>query len=157
METLDKHFRALTKAAFEKHGFQSADLLSHWPDIVGTETAALCTPDRISWTRATGNSNGPAGTLTLKSAPGRALDIQYRAETIRERINAYLGHAAIAKIKVIPGQSPPAAVPPPATAAPAPEPSPPALEAIADDALKQALSRLSDGIRTGKSRSPQGQ
>jgi hypothetical protein len=160
METLDKHFRTLTKAAFEKHGFQSADLLSHWPDIVGTETAALCTPDRITWTRPKNTGETPTGTLTLLSAPGRALDVQYKAEGLRERINAYLGYAAIARIKVLPGNAvPPAAHQPGPSHAvqPAPPPDlPPALAAVEDPGLKDALTRLRHGILSEKPRSPQG-
>lgn len=159
METLDKHFRTLTKAAFEKHGFQSADLLSHWAVIVGEDIARLCLPERISWSRPKEAGTAPAGTLTLKAAPGRALDIQYKAELVRERINAYLGYAAIAKVKVVAGQ---AALPSaPAKAGNiAPQagqtPLPPAMERLEDDELKQALARLRDGILTEKSRSPQG-
>jgi hypothetical protein len=159
METLDKHFRLLTKAAFEKHGFQSADLLSHWPVIVGDGIAALCLPERIAWSRPRQAGDAPAGTLTLKSAPGRALDIQYQAEVVRERINAYLGYAAIAKVKVVAGQ---AAIPSPtaragasAATAPAP-PLPESFQQLEDDGLKQALARLRDGILTEKTRSPQG-
>ncbi|MBL8791928.1 MAG: DUF721 domain-containing protein [Rhizobiales bacterium] len=159
METLDKHFRTLTKAAFEKHGFQSADLLSHWAVIVGDDVAALCVPERIAWSRPKQPGETPAGTLTLRSAPGRALDIQYKAEVVRDRINAYLGYAAIAKVKVVAGQAAIGAVATkagttvtPATAAPLP----PAMAGLEDDALKQALVRLREGILTGKTRSPQG-
>lgn len=157
METLDKHFRALTKAAFEKHGFASADLLSHWPDIVGPETAALAVPERISWSRPTEKGETPTGTLTLKSAPGRALDVQYKAEAICERINAYLGYAAIARIKVLPGTAPLVTPSKKSAAAPSGEPLFPAVAALEDDGLKQALNRLRDGIRSEKQRSPQGQ
>ena len=157
METLDKHFRTLTKAAFEKHGFQSADLLSHWPDIVGAEMATLCTPERIAWTRAREKGETPSGTLTLKSAPGRALDVQYKAEGLRERINAYLGYAGIGKIKVQPGGMDRLATPPPAPVAPPESPPPAAMTGLEDDSLKQALTRLRQGILTEKSRSPQGQ
>ncbi len=153
METLDKHFRALTKAAFAKHGFASADLLSHWRDIIGPEYAELCVPERISWPRPK-EGESSAGTLTLKSAAGRALDVEYKAEHLLERINAYLGYRAIAKIRVqAAGAAPPAAKPvTPAQSAPAAS-----LEAIADPALKNALSRLNAGIITGKTRSPQEQ
>lgn len=157
METLDKHFRTLTKAAFEKHGFQGADLLSHWPDIVGAETAALCTPERITWSKPKEKGETPSGTLTLKSAAGRALDVQYKAENLRERINAYLGYAGIGKIKVLPGGMDTLTAPPPAPAAPPDSPPPAAIEGLEDDSLKQALTRLRQGILTEKSRSPQGQ
>jgi hypothetical protein len=153
METLDKHFRILTKAAFAKHGFASADLLSHWPDIIGAENAALCVPERITWPRPKPDATPPAGTLTVKAAAGRALDVQYKAAQLLERINAYLGYRAIAKIKVQPGS-----LLPPVNATPAlPHADPPSgLERIEDGHLKDALIRLSTGILTDKTRSPQG-
>ena len=152
METLDKHFRALTKAAFAKHGFASADLLSHWPEIVGPDNGVLCTPDRITWPRSS-DAETPAGTLTLKSAPGRALDVQYKAEQLLERINAYLGYRAIAKIRV----QPTTAAAPIQTSNTPPNFEPPAiLNRIEDASLKEALARLNSGIMTDKTRSPQG-
>lgn len=156
METLDKHFRTLTKAAFEKHGFASADLLSHWPEIVGPAHAALATPERITWPRSNDKAASPAGTLTLRAAPGRALEVQYMVQSIMERINAYLGYAAIAKVKV--QASGPSHAPPQASPSPQPEsPASPSIAAVADPGLKQALARLEHGIRSEKSRSPQGQ
>lgn len=156
METLDKHFRTLTKVAFEKHGFASADLLSHWPEIVGAAHAALATPERITWPRNTGTETSPAGTLTLRAAPGRALELQYMVQSIMERINAYLGYGAIAKIRV--QASGPLASPPQPAPVPPPETSVSArIEAVEDPNLKQALARLEHGIRSEKSRSPQGQ
>lgn len=156
METLDKHFRMLTKAAFEKHGFASADLLSHWPEIVGPDHAALATPERITWPRTTDKTASPAGTLTLRASPGRALEVQYMVQSIMERINAYLGYGAIAKIKVQ-ASGPSANAAPPTPPPLAESPVSPRIEAVEDPDLKLALARLEHGIRSEKSRSPQGQ
>lgn len=158
METLDKHFRTLTKAAFEKHGFASADLLGHWPEIVGHAHAALAAPERITWSRPADKGVAPAGTLTLRAAPGRALEVQYMVPSIMERINAYLGHGAIARVKVL--AAGPEATPPPRPVpfsddtADSPAPS---IQSVGDPDLRQALDRLEHGIRLEKSRSPQGQ
>ncbi len=158
METLDKHFRTLTKAAFEKHGFASADLLSHWQEIVGPAHAALCTPERITWSRPGEKGVSPAGTLTLRAAPGRALEVQYMVQSITERINAYLGYAAIAKVKVQASGPPPAAPLAPQPIPQSPDGSvSPSLDTVDDTDLRQALTRLEHGIRSEKSRSPQGQ
>jgi hypothetical protein len=152
METLDKHFRSIAKAAFQKHGFASADLLSHWPDIIGAENAPLCAPDRIVWPRAKAEGESPAGTLVLRAAPGRSLDVQYKAEHLLERINTYLGYRAIARIKVegtLPHTSPKPDSPPVSPA--------PAISGVEDPDLAEALARLGARVRTEKSRSPQGQ
>jgi hypothetical protein len=160
METLDKHFRALTKAAFAKHGFASADLLSHWPEIVGADNAAFCTPERIIWPRSNASVTPadkhlekPAGTLILNAAAGRALDVQYKTEHLLECINGYLGYHAIAKIKVHANTAPQPARTPPSR--PPLEPST-ILDHLEDPALKEALARLNAGILSDKSRSPQG-
>ena len=41
METLSKHFREITKAAFARYGFAQADVVANWDAIVGEELAAV--------------------------------------------------------------------------------------------------------------------
>jgi hypothetical protein len=157
METLDRHFRALTGASFAKRGRGAADLMTQWPAIVGEALAAICVPERIRWPRAAG-ADAPGGILVIRSAPGHALDLHYQSALIVERINAFLGYQAVASIKVTQGHK---ALGPASRAAP--EPLPPetaeALEAklaaIADERLREALARLGRGA-LGKPRvSPQ--
>jgi len=99
METLGKHFRELTKAAFTRHGFAYAELLMQWRAIAGEDVASLCEPERIKWPRYSTEKRG--GTLILKAAPGRALDLQHETPRIAERINSFYGHTAIATIKIV--------------------------------------------------------
>jgi hypothetical protein len=150
METLDKHFRALAKASFEKHGFASADLLSHWPEIVGADLALLCRPEKIVWPRG---GEGVA-TLHLAVAAGRSLDIQYRTPQLLERINGFLGHAAIGKVRLhVAGslaRASSATVVPAAPVHAAPTPD-------TDDSLEAALARLERAIRSESQSSPQAQ
>jgi hypothetical protein len=102
METLNRYFRDLTKAAFARHGFAQADLIGVWPEIVGAHTARMCRPERIRWPRGDGDGEGrQGGTLILQAMPGRALDIQHHAPHILERINVYFGYGAIASIKIV--------------------------------------------------------
>ena len=56
METLDKHFREITKAVFARYGFAHAELLRRWPEIVGSEMAQWCEPERIKYPRKSGDS-----------------------------------------------------------------------------------------------------
>jgi hypothetical protein len=152
METLDKHFKSLAGPVFQKHGFASGDLLALWPEIAGSAMAKLCQPERIVWSRAKEN---PTGTLHLKVHPGRALDVQYAAEGLLERINQYLGYHAISSLKVTPDHRPKPAPQTPATA-PQPPDFGPQLADIADPPLRDALARLGAGVAADKSRSPQG-
>lgn len=156
METLDKHFRLLAGPAFKAHGFATADLLSHWPEIVGAATARLCTPERVKWPKPATPGEAASGILTVKAKAGRSLDVQYAAESILERINQFMGYRAIAKLKVLTDSQLP--LPAPTPKAPAPEPKLPALpESITDPDLKAALARLGSGVisDSARQRSPQ--
>jgi hypothetical protein len=102
METLDKHFREITKAAFARHGFAHAELAGRWAEVVGEEIAAGSAPARIAWRRRpAGDGRRTGGRLIVRAAPGRALDLQHQAPAIMARINGYFGYAAIADVLVV--------------------------------------------------------
>ena len=108
MQTIDKLFRNLAKAAFQRHGFASEQLVARWRVIVGDEVAAICRPEKIKWPRgndASGHQSG--GTLLLKAVAGRALELHYESPRIIEKVNQFLGYGAIAALKVSPDNSPP--------------------------------------------------
>lgn len=160
METLDKHFRALTKAAFARFGFAQGELLARWPEIVGTELARHCRPERIRWPKtAEDMAQKQGGTLVVRAAAGRGLDVQHEAGRIVERINRYFGYGAITAVKITQDPRPPepvrAPVEPPLSASD--EAALEArLQAIADPALKAALKRLGTATLKRSRSSPQG-
>ena len=89
-------------------------------------------------------------TLVLRVDGARALDVQYRARQIIERINAYFGYAAVAELRIV--QAPvagrlPLARPPGRAAT---EPLTHEVAHIADPALRGALARLGAGVRAGR-------
>jgi hypothetical protein len=145
METIDKYFRNLAKAAFVRHGFASEQLISQWDAVVGPQFAAFSAPDKIKWPRAAvENARKTGGTLVIRADAGRGLELHYEAPRIMERVNQFLGYGAITAIKIVQSNLPPE----PAKATPRPI-SPAAAQAwqtkiddIADDELKAALSRL---------------
>lgn len=158
MEQLGKHFKTVAKAVLEKHGSAYAEVLANWPVIAGPQLAAISVPEQIRWPRSAGaeKDKGRAvqklgGTLTVRVLPGRALDVQYAAPQIIDRLNAYWGHAAIAAIKTVQG-------PLPGGVSPRQQPSPDgpdaaevarlaaAMPGIAEDRLRQALARLGANI-----------
>ncbi len=151
----------LTRKAFEKYGFSTASLVTDWAAIAGTELAAYTAPERLKWPRrgdraeddapATAGAKSRQGaTLVLRVDGARALDVQYKARQIIERINAYFGYAAIAELRII--QAPVGGGP--ATALPANRPSLAPLTHevanIADPGLRSALARLGAGVRAGR-------
>jgi len=74
-----------------------ATLLGHWKEIVGEELAEMTTPVRINFPRIKGN-NRSDGTLVLRTPRGLALEIQHKIGQIQARLNAFMGHGAIARI-----------------------------------------------------------
>jgi hypothetical protein len=157
METLSKHFREITRAAFARHGFAQADVVTNWPEIVGSDLARFSVPERITWPRGTAAGTAKTGgTLTIRAAPGRALDLQYDASRIMARINSYFGYGAVVKLKVV---TAPKLLPkePPAQA---PESLKPVhdqrLASIDDDSLRAALERLGQSVAVAAASSPQG-
>ena len=106
-KTVGSFVPGLTKKAFEKHGFAAATLLTDWEIIVGRELASYTVPERLKWPRQIGTADGdpegarPGGTLHLRVDPARALDVEYRARQIAERINAYFGYRAVETVRLI--------------------------------------------------------
>lgn len=156
METLAKHFRDITKAAFARYGFAESDVVAHWEAIVGEELAAVSAPERIKWPRGSGEAaQKQGGTLVIRAAPGRALELQYEASRLIARINSFFGYGAIASLKVM--QAAELAKgrpkPPPLPEKPVCEQQ---LETLEDSPLKAALERLGRGIAGASRSSPQG-
>ena len=159
MHTLDKQFRELTKAAFARYGFAHMDLTGRWPEIVGEPLSDQCRPERIRWPRREGETaQRLGGTLVIRAAPGRGLDLQHETPHIVERINRFFGYGAIAAVKIVQdaqwaeGGKPQPARPLDAAAKLALDAK---LEAVADPALKAALARLGAGALSARPGSPQ--
>jgi hypothetical protein len=82
----------IATTAFARAGFRDPTLVLRWNEIAGAEMARLCQPLKFS--------EGPSGgTLTLRAAPGAALFLGHEKRAICERINSYLGRAAVAQVK----------------------------------------------------------
>jgi hypothetical protein len=155
METLSRHFREITKAAFARYGFAQADVVANWEAIVGSDLAAVSAPERIRWPRGAGEeAQKQGGTLIIRAAPGRALELQYEASRIIARINSFFGHAAISGIKVMQGQglSERSGKPPPLPEKPVCEQQ---LATLDESPLKAALERLGRGVAATARSSPQ--
>lgn len=142
----------LTRKAFEKFGFSTAALITDWAQIAGAEIARWSVPEKLRWPRFPQGTDEadvegrPGATLILRVDPARALDVEYRARQIIERINAYFGYRAVAELRLV--QAPlqrteqGATRAPAAASAAAPKPAAP----NNDDPLTQALARLERGV-----------
>lgn len=102
---------AITAKSFERFGFAVASLLIDWPSIVGAELAAYTEPERLRWPRAghvtpadePDAEHRRSATLVLKVDGARALDVQYRARQIIERINSHYGYRAVEALRIVQG------------------------------------------------------
>ena len=148
MESLNRHFAAISKAAFQRHGFASLELAAQWRAIVGDCAAADAHPEKISWPKQAEAKAKFGGTLVLRVPAAFALDVHYDTPRLIDRVNQYLGHAAISAIKVLKTADQPVL---PTTR---PVASPLAIKAwetsfdssILDSELKSALARLGSAI-----------
>ncbi|WP_162914142.1 DUF721 domain-containing protein [Taklimakanibacter lacteus] len=154
MKTLDKDFRALTRAAFARYGFAYADLITQWPAIVGDGLAQWSEPERIRWPRGQDDERKQGGTLVIRAVPGRGLDLQHETPRIIDRINSFYGYGAISSVKITQGRLSGRKPEPRLAPELAPEQAralDSRLEAVADPALKEALRRLGTGVLSPRS------
>ena len=89
-------------------------------------------------------------TLLLRVDGARALDVQYKARQVIERINAYFGYAAIAELRIVQAPVEPRLPPLRAAARAAAEPLTREVAHVADPGLRGALARLGAGVRAGR-------
>lgn len=107
-KTVGSFVPSLTRKAFEKFGFSTATLLTDWARIVGADLAAFTVPDKLKWPRGPESGGAEdddgarrAATLMLRVDPARALDVEYRARQIADRINGYFGYRAVETIRLV--------------------------------------------------------
>jgi hypothetical protein len=145
----------LTHKAFEKYGFAAAALLTDWAVIVGTDVAQYTAPERLKWPRGVdiggdvenGAQGRPGATLIVRVDPARALDAQYKAQQIIERINGHFGYRAVGELRLLQAPRPERArAPAEAPRAPVTPDTAPELAGIADERLRAALANLKSGL-----------
>src|ERR1700719_3169221 len=135
---------ACVAGVFERQGFTSREIVTHWDDIVGPEIAAIAEPMRMQWIRSRDPDESSPATLVLRVEGPAAIEIQHTSAVIIERVNRYLGWQAVARLAlqqaavVRRGRKPPRPkIDEGAAAAIAAQ-----MTGIADDRLRAALGRL---------------
>lgn len=86
----------VTAPAIRKQGWQKAQLMVAWPEIVGPEIARKCKPKQLTFPK--GQKTG--GTLTLRVHGAYAPEIQHLESFLLEKIAVYLGYRAIDRIRL---------------------------------------------------------
>jgi hypothetical protein len=132
--------------ALRRRGFAEAAIVTDWAAIVGDVLARETVPRKLVFPR--GENTG--GTLHVLVSGGFSTELQHLAPLVTEKINAYFGYAAVARLTMAQGPVAPAAPDPPRNrrkAARAPSGPPSAalaedLENIEDPELRASLIRF---------------
>ncbi len=103
LTSVSKTIMPLAKQLLGAKGMLEMEILSDWTAIVGEELAQYSLPQKISF-RKDERSNGTLELLVLSGA--FALEIQHRESQILNKINAYFGYDAVAKLKIIQNSCP---------------------------------------------------
>lgn len=143
-----------------KAGFSVVEVVTHWDEIVGPDLAARSMPIRLQWQRRPEGVGTPEpATLMVRVEGPYAIEFQYAAPVVMERINAYFGWRCVGRVALRQGPVPRRATPV------APPPLPP--EAVAqvrgeldadigpfeDEPLADALARLGALVRRERGKS----
>ena len=144
--------------ALKARGFATADIIGHWPDIVGARLAEQSQPIKIQWPvrpkTGTPDTAPQPATLILRVESAFALEVEMGAAQIVERINAVFGWRCIGKLRLKQG---PVVHPERRERPGMPELAPAAaqkltedLKGIEDSGLREALERLGRQVRGTK-------
>ncbi len=132
----------------------TTSLLQSWDEIVGARLARHSRPEQIKWNRQASNDDAfePA-TLVIACEAMAALHIQHETSEIIARINAFLGYAAIGRVKIV--QKTISPQPPPVSAkrtlsAKEEQAIADKLVDVSDDGLRDALERLGKNVAASR-------
>lgn len=95
-KTLQDASQTAISHTFEKRGFFRQDFLTHWPEIVGKEIAAVCTPVKLVFPDKTKNT----GVMHVVVAAGRTLEVQHLETYILQCTNTFLGKQVVERLKI---------------------------------------------------------
>jgi hypothetical protein len=141
-------------AVFARQGFASRELITRWAEIAGTEIAAHSQPMKVQWPRPVGDAPPEPATLVLRVEGPMALEIQHQSGVILERVNRFLGWQAFGRLAL---RQAPLNRPEKRHVRQGPDAKKVSevaktLDAVEDEALKDALARLGASVGTSRSK-----
>jgi len=166
LRALAASLTAVTQRSFARRGLTGADIARQWPAIVGRELAAHCRPRQLRFPKP---GEAVDGRLTLRVAPGWALEVQHLEPLMLERINGFFGYRAVTRLVLQQGPLPAARKSRPAEVKKRPRGAGAAadpgreralaakLSTVADPELRAALERLGRTLgekQTGSGKKP---
>ncbi len=97
-DTLGRTLDRVTKPIFGKRGLADGAVVKDWPVIVGDSLARHSQPEKISYT----GGDRTDGTLHLRvDHSALATELQHLEPVLLEKVNAYFGYHAVARLKLI--------------------------------------------------------
>lgn len=131
--------------AFRRFGFVQSSIVSRWREIVGPRYGAVSAPESIRFPHGKKSS----GVLTLIVEGAHAPMMQHVAPAIAERVNAFFGYPAVARVAFRQGivkaaQTGPRRAPP--SLRPIPAELGDSLREVADPELRACLESLARGL-----------
>lgn len=146
---------AIIDPVLRKRAGMSVSLVQSWEEIAGERLAETTRPERIVWPRRTSDDDPfePA-TLVVACEGFAAIALQHETAELIARVNAFLGFAAIGRIRIVqkPVRAEPASKRPPVRKLTDGEERQldDRLAGIEDERLRAALSRLGHGVLGSK-------
>ncbi|WP_089285948.1 MULTISPECIES: DUF721 domain-containing protein [unclassified Azospirillum] len=96
---LGRTLKDVAGKALGKHGLAFGALLTDWPSIVGSRLADQTSPLKLAFPAAQRDN----ATLHLRVTGPAALLVQHEEPLIIEKINAFMGWRAVARLKLVHG------------------------------------------------------
>lgn len=90
------------RTLFRRRGFAETAVLTRWREVVGEDMARRSMPTRLSFPKGKRNS----GTLYIRVDGPFATEVQHLEPLLVEKINAFYGYGAVAKISITQGPIP---------------------------------------------------
>jgi hypothetical protein len=108
MDSLDKHFRQITRPAFERYGFAHAELVAQWAEVVGRRPGGALFAGEDELAERPPCRPAPCrGGHAYRQVRSRCRTCaELRDRTHRDRVNAFYGYQAVQTVKVVQANRP---------------------------------------------------
>ncbi|MFL2882890.1 MAG: DciA family protein [Pelagibacteraceae bacterium] len=83
------------KKIIRKGGYNFTSIVDNWTKMVGKEISGFCYPIKIKSSRELSN-----GILTINVLHGKELEVEYKKNEIKEKINSFFGYNCIGEIRL---------------------------------------------------------
>jgi hypothetical protein len=150
---------AILDPVLRKRSGMSLALLQSWEEVVGPRLAGSTRPERLVWPRRMHEDDPfePAA-LVIACEGAAALHVQHETGEIVARINAFMGFAAVGRIRIVqkPVARPPEPVRPRLRTLDRAEKDAVAagVRGVEDEALRLSLQRLGESVRAARHAKP---